>query len=170
MLHPIRPGLVAALLAAMTTGGCATTLATLQPYETLKPGDFHAAAGMAVQIPVSQAIRSIRSSVEVGSDILEHGPGEPVTPEEWATIATSSFGLLLSAPYFDNEYAFRYGVVKNIARRFEEARRQVREIAAGRRGNAHPEMEKLADRYRDAELKAVVDYASRVEPIAQSEP
>jgi cytochrome c553 len=48
--------------------------------------------------------------------------------------------------------------------------RQIREIGAGRRGNAHPDMERLVARYRDAELKALVDYASRVKPIARSEP
>lgn len=48
--------------------------------------------------------------------------------------------------------------------------RQIREIGAGRRGNAHPEMQVLAAGYRDAELKALVDYASRVELITRSEP
>lgn len=48
--------------------------------------------------------------------------------------------------------------------------RQIREIGAGRRGNAHPEMEMLAARYRDAELKALVDYASRLELNTRSEP
>lgn len=40
--------------------------------------------------------------------------------------------------------------------------RQIRDIGAGRRGNAHPEMAALANRYDDAELKALVDYASRL--------
>lgn len=48
--------------------------------------------------------------------------------------------------------------------------RQIREIGAGRRGNAHPEMEMLAARYRDAELKALVDYASRLELNTRSKP
>jgi cytochrome c553 len=48
--------------------------------------------------------------------------------------------------------------------------RQIRAIGAGRRGNAHPAMKALVARYRDAELKALVDYASRVEPITRGEP
>jgi cytochrome c553 len=48
--------------------------------------------------------------------------------------------------------------------------RQIREIGAGRRDNAHPEMKTLVARYRDAELKALVDHASRVEPIVRSKP
>ena len=41
--------------------------------------------------------------------------------------------------------------------------RQIRDIGAGRRGNAHPEMVALTARYRDAELRALVDYVSRIE-------
>jgi cytochrome c553 len=48
--------------------------------------------------------------------------------------------------------------------------RQIREIGAGRRGNAHPAMQTLAARYRDAELKALVDYASRGDQNKRSEP
>lgn len=40
--------------------------------------------------------------------------------------------------------------------------RQIRDIGAGRRGNAHPDMVLLAARYSDAELMALVDYASRI--------
>ena len=40
--------------------------------------------------------------------------------------------------------------------------RQIRDIGAGRRGNAHPEMVALAGDYSDAELMALVDYASRI--------
>jgi cytochrome c553 len=47
---------------------------------------------------------------------------------------------------------------------------QIRSIGAGRRGNAHPTMKAVVARYRDAELKALVDYASRVEQITRSEP
>jgi cytochrome c553 len=48
--------------------------------------------------------------------------------------------------------------------------RQIRAIGAGRRGNVHPALKALVARYRDAELKALVDYASRVEPITRGEP
>ena len=40
--------------------------------------------------------------------------------------------------------------------------RQIRDIGAGRRGNAHPDMVALAAGYSDAELMALVDYASRI--------
>lgn len=40
--------------------------------------------------------------------------------------------------------------------------RQIRAIAAGRRDNAHPEMERTVSRYTDAELRAVVDFATRL--------
>lgn len=40
--------------------------------------------------------------------------------------------------------------------------RQIRAISAGRRGNAHPEMEARVATYTDAELRAVVDYAGRL--------
>lgn len=47
--------------------------------------------------------------------------------------------------------------------------RQIRAIAAGRRGNAHPEMQRRIRDYRDAELRAVVDYASRLPGAAAPE-
>jgi cytochrome c553 len=40
--------------------------------------------------------------------------------------------------------------------------RQIRDIGAGRRGNAHPVMTALTAGYSDAELMALVDYASRI--------
>jgi cytochrome c553 len=40
--------------------------------------------------------------------------------------------------------------------------RQIRDIGAGRRGNAHPVMAALAAKYSDAELMALVDHASRI--------
>ena len=40
--------------------------------------------------------------------------------------------------------------------------RQVRDIGAGRRGNSHPEMAVLVERLNDAELRALVDYAARL--------
>jgi cytochrome c553 len=40
--------------------------------------------------------------------------------------------------------------------------RQVRSISSGLRGNAHPEMASLVAGYSDAELRAVVDHASRL--------
>jgi cytochrome c553 len=48
--------------------------------------------------------------------------------------------------------------------------RQIRQIASGWRGNAHPGMETLVKHYVEAELKAVVDYASRLEANQRSEP
>jgi len=40
--------------------------------------------------------------------------------------------------------------------------RQVRDIGAGRCGNAHPEMAVLVERLHDAELRALVDFAARL--------
>jgi cytochrome c553 len=40
--------------------------------------------------------------------------------------------------------------------------RQIRAIAAGRRDNAHPEMERLVSEYSDAELQAVVRFTKRL--------
>jgi cytochrome c553 len=40
--------------------------------------------------------------------------------------------------------------------------RQIRDIGAGRRGNAHPDMVSLLGGYSDAEFMALVDYASRI--------
>ena len=40
--------------------------------------------------------------------------------------------------------------------------RQIRAIAAGRRQNAHPGMERLVSGYTDAELRAVVHFATRL--------
>jgi cytochrome c553 len=40
--------------------------------------------------------------------------------------------------------------------------RQIRAVAAGRRGNRDPHMEHVIRDYSDAELRAVVDYASRL--------
>jgi cytochrome c553 len=47
--------------------------------------------------------------------------------------------------------------------------RQIRNIGAGRRGNAHPEMVSLAAGYSDAELMALVDYASRIRDADRKE-
>jgi cytochrome c553 len=45
---------------------------------------------------------------------------------------------------------------------YEYLLRQVRSISSGLRGNAHPAMAGIVARYSDAELRAVVDYASRL--------
>jgi len=47
--------------------------------------------------------------------------------------------------------------------------RQIRNIGAGRRGNAHPVMVSLAAGYSDAELMALVDYASRIRDANREE-
>jgi cytochrome c553 len=47
--------------------------------------------------------------------------------------------------------------------------RQIRDIAAGRRGDAHPEMASLIEELTDAELQALVDFAVRLgSPSAQA--
>ena len=43
--------------------------------------------------------------------------------------------------------------------------RQVRDIGAGRRGNSHPEMAVLIEKLDDAELRALVDYAARLDAL-----
>ncbi len=40
--------------------------------------------------------------------------------------------------------------------------RQIRDIGAGRRGNAHPEMAALVERLNDAELQALIDFAANL--------
>jgi cytochrome c553 len=40
--------------------------------------------------------------------------------------------------------------------------RQIRDIAAGHRRNANPDMMKVVKRYTDEQMKAVVDYMSRL--------
>jgi cytochrome c553 len=47
--------------------------------------------------------------------------------------------------------------------------RQVRAIAGGRRRDAHPRMAETVASYRDADLRAVVDYISRLESVGASE-
>jgi len=46
---------------------------------------------------------------------------------------------------------------------YEYMLRQIRDIAAGRRRNAHPEMVKALQDYTDEKLQAVVDYMSRLQ-------
>ncbi len=45
---------------------------------------------------------------------------------------------------------------------YEYMLRQIRDIAAGRRRNANPDMVKVVKGYKDEELQAVVDYMSRL--------
>lgn len=45
---------------------------------------------------------------------------------------------------------------------YEYLLRQIRDIAAGRRRNANPDMVKVVKGYKDEELQAVVDYMSRL--------
>jgi cytochrome c553 len=47
--------------------------------------------------------------------------------------------------------------------------RQIRDIGARRRGNAHPDMVALTAHYRDAELRALVDYVSRIDASSSGE-
>jgi cytochrome c553 len=46
---------------------------------------------------------------------------------------------------------------------YEYLLRQIRDIAAGRRRNANPDMVKVVKGYQDEELQAVVDYMSRLQ-------
>jgi cytochrome c553 len=80
--------------------------------------------------------------------------------------------LLLGAELYERDCASCHGTAgEGDAARFIPALvgqhygymlRQIRDIGAGRRGNAHPEMVFLAGGYSDAELMALVDYASRI--------
>lgn len=45
---------------------------------------------------------------------------------------------------------------------YEYLLRQIRDVAAGRRRNANPEMARIVAVYKDEELQAVVDYVSRL--------
>jgi hypothetical protein len=46
--------------------------------------------------------------------------------------------------------------------------RQLRDISAGRRGNAHPTMVEVTRHRLDAELRAMADYASRLDARERS--
>ena len=87
--------------------------------------------------------------------------------------------LLLGAELYDRDCAYCHGATgEGDAARFIPVLagqhygymlRQIRNIGAGRRRNAHPDMVSLTAGYSDAELMALVDYASRIRDANREE-
>jgi hypothetical protein len=115
---------VAALAAAAAGAGCATSLSTMQPYQTLKPGGMHFGMGYSVNAPVSTSVRSVEAAVELASAATRHSRWDgmvlrddgidTVSRKTWAKVAAGAMAVLLNTPGLENEYMFRLGVVKDV--------------------------------------------------------
>jgi len=111
-------------LAALLAGGCATSLSTMQPYETLRPGAVHFSTGYSINAPVSQSVRSIKSAIALGrhlsaetsreGGVVHPGGARGVPPSEWAEVGAAAMAVALSTPGYNNEYMGRIGVIEDV--------------------------------------------------------
>ena len=116
--------LLALAVALAASSGCATSLSTMQPYQTLKPGGMHFSMGNSVNLPISASIRSLKGAFELG-DRLVSGPRREggvvryngirsVTAAEWAAVGAGAMAVLLSTPGYNSEYMFRLGLIEDV--------------------------------------------------------
>lgn len=98
---------------ALLLPACATTVSTVQPADTLPKGDFHASAGMNVEIPITRVVDSLSAAADV-SDKYLGDPGYEPTQEEQRALLDATIGLALNAPGGGNDFMFRYGVVEHL--------------------------------------------------------
>jgi cytochrome c553 len=131
-------------------------------------GTFPQLAGQHASVIIKQLI-----------DIREGRRANPLLPESANNGKGTGLDLLLGAELYGRDCASCHGARgEGDAARFIPVLagqhygymlRQIRNIGAGRRGNAHPVMVSLAAGYSDAELMALVDYASRIRDANREE-
>lgn len=99
------------LVALLSLCGCSTALSTHQPAHTLQPGQMHLGAAMNVTIPTSRMLDAISTGYDVSRSVTREGrtPNEA----EQRQLFEAGAGLALQAPGVQNDFQFRYGLVKN---------------------------------------------------------
>lgn len=108
---PTRPWPLLVLLATLTTG-CGTSLATLQPAETMAPGHVHVSGALAVNVPASRVVEA----VDVANDIANRyaDPGYKPSTEDQRRMLGAAVGLALSSPGVNPDLMLRVGILRNL--------------------------------------------------------
>ncbi len=76
--------------------GCASSISTLQPAQTLKKGTFHLSAGMEIPVPASQLKNFVDTAKEIQDDIkasLLADPNFVPTDEQQRSLLNAAVGL-----------------------------------------------------------------------------
>lgn len=101
--------LVAASLVVLGTAGCTTALSTMQPADTLKPGQWHAGAGQNLSVPVSRIVDAVDAAATIADKYASDTNYEP-TEEEQRAYLRAVVGLALNAPGVNSDFMLRYGL------------------------------------------------------------
>jgi hypothetical protein len=89
--------------------GCATTLSTMQPADTLPPGGWHVGGGFNVNVPASRVIRALDVAYDLEQK-LQDDPGYEPTEDEQRDYLDAAIGLAISAPGVTNDIMVRHGL------------------------------------------------------------
>jgi len=101
------------VLATLTTTGCGTTLSTMQPAETLRPGHFQANVGGNVNVPVSRIADAAGVVADLG-DRYARDPGYRPSEAEQRSALAAGVGLGLSSPGPNPDLMLRYGILEDL--------------------------------------------------------
>jgi hypothetical protein len=100
-----------ALLAALPA--CSTALSTMQPADTLPPGDWHIGGGVSVDLPVTRIGAALDQAYTVGDKYRQNSEYRP-SAEEQRQVFDAAVGLALNAPGVTYDLMVRYGVYDRI--------------------------------------------------------
>lgn len=108
-----RSTFLAAAGLACATSGCATSLATLQPAETLAPGHVQVSGALAVNVPASRIV-SLVSEANTQTQAFANDPTYVPSEDDRRRLLSAAVGLALSSPGVNPDIMLRYGVVKDL--------------------------------------------------------
>jgi hypothetical protein len=100
----LAAGLTATVVAS---GGCASSLSTMQPATVVPRHQFHAVAAVDVSIPVSAAATLISDGEDIAMKELQ---GTPLTTADRDRLIDASVALMLNAPSIGQDLQIGYGI------------------------------------------------------------
>lgn len=95
-------------LTLLLMSGCATTLSTMQPADTLPAGGWHAGAGMNAIVPVTRVADALDAASQL-EDRVAADPNHEPTDEERRDYLDAALGLALGAPGVTYDLMLRHG-------------------------------------------------------------
>ncbi len=103
------------LAVALLSGGCATSLTTMQTARTLDPGQVQVAASASLPVATSLVGEVVDTGAAVADRLSDAARrGEPITVEEERQAFETALALTLFQPGAYTELMARYGVVEDV--------------------------------------------------------
>lgn len=111
--EPAIAGRCAGVLAALLAAGCATTISTMQPADTLPPGGWHVGGGLNVNVPATGVVRALDAAISLEEKLRDDPSYEPTEAEERRYL-DAALGLALNPPGVTQEVMVRYGLLDRV--------------------------------------------------------